>query len=240
MAQDEIVEEHDLYSLPLERFTQARNDLVERLRKEGRQDEARRIKALRKPSLPAWVVNQLARSESDSVTRLLLLRDEMASFAGVDDLRRLGAEKRDLLNSLLERARAVLEQSGHPAGASTIDAITKTLQAGASEDERVRIAQGTLDRPLAPSGFEGMGGFEVADTGDSPGPSPQPGRAARRKAEKLTKEAEAAAREAGRLEQQAEQTQRQADDLVARAKHARGQAEELRQRAEEAIDMARD
>jgi hypothetical protein len=235
MEDERMLVEADLYSLPLAEFTQGRNELAEHLQKEGKDDEARRVKALRKPALPAWAVNQLARDEPESIKRLLRLRDEMASFSSPDDLRRLAGEKRGLLSSLIERAREILEQAGHSAGATTTDAIAKTLQAGASEEERSRIQQGTLDRPLAPTGFESMTGFEI-QASDSPEPALKPDRGARRKAEKLSKEAVAAEREALRLGQQAEQASRQADELGARAERARQRAEDLRARAEDAIN----
>lgn len=48
-----------LFKLPLGEFTAARNALVARLRKDGRQAEANAAKALSKPSISAWVANQL-------------------------------------------------------------------------------------------------------------------------------------------------------------------------------------
>src|SRR5256885_1710261 len=51
----------ELYGLPLRDFTKARDDHARRLRKEGRREVADAVKALRKPTLPAWALNQLAR-----------------------------------------------------------------------------------------------------------------------------------------------------------------------------------
>ena len=48
-----------LFKLPLGEFTSARNALVSRLKKAGQQTEAAEAKALAKPSVSAWVVNQL-------------------------------------------------------------------------------------------------------------------------------------------------------------------------------------
>src|SRR5439155_20909218 len=52
-----------LYSLPLADFTAERNTLVKRLRGEGRKDAASAVQALVKPSVSAWAVNRLARTE---------------------------------------------------------------------------------------------------------------------------------------------------------------------------------
>src|ERR687891_633946 len=51
----------DLYGLPLDEFTPARNELAKRLRGEGDRETAERVKELAKPSVAAWTVNQIAR-----------------------------------------------------------------------------------------------------------------------------------------------------------------------------------
>src|ERR1043165_6415356 len=48
-----------LFRLPLAEFTGARNALAVRLKKEGRPNDAERVKLLGKPSISAWTVNQL-------------------------------------------------------------------------------------------------------------------------------------------------------------------------------------
>ena len=53
----------DLYGLPLDAFVPERDALAKRLRAEGRRDEAAEVKALRKPSVAAWAVNQAVRSQ---------------------------------------------------------------------------------------------------------------------------------------------------------------------------------
>ena len=48
-----------LFQLPPGEFTAARNALASRLKKGGHADEAEAVKALPKPSVSAWAVNQL-------------------------------------------------------------------------------------------------------------------------------------------------------------------------------------
>ena len=48
-----------LFKLPLAEFTGARNDLAARLKREGRANDSNFVKALAKPSISAWAVNQL-------------------------------------------------------------------------------------------------------------------------------------------------------------------------------------
>ena len=57
-----------LYGLPLERFTEERNALAKRLREEGQRDEAATVSKLRKPSVAAWAVNQIVRTQNVTQT----------------------------------------------------------------------------------------------------------------------------------------------------------------------------
>ena len=49
----------DLFTLPLDEFTAARNALAGRLKKAGKTAEAEQVKGLGKPPVSAWAVNQL-------------------------------------------------------------------------------------------------------------------------------------------------------------------------------------
>src|SRR4051812_39551314 len=60
----------DLYGLPLEEFTPARDALAKELKAAGRKDEAAEVKSLRKPSLAAWALNRAAREHADAIERL--------------------------------------------------------------------------------------------------------------------------------------------------------------------------
>src|SRR5438105_4202382 len=60
-----------LFALPLAEFTGARNALAARLKQSGRADEAHRVKALGKPSVSAWAVNQLYWRHRSALNRLM-------------------------------------------------------------------------------------------------------------------------------------------------------------------------
>ena len=60
-----------LFTLPLSEFTTARNDLIQRLKQSGRGNEAEKVKALVKPPVSAWAVNQLYWKHQDAFARLL-------------------------------------------------------------------------------------------------------------------------------------------------------------------------
>src|SRR5919206_3493156 len=123
-----------LYGLPLEEFTLARNALAARLRKEGDADAAAEVRGLPRPSVSAWLVNQLARRERDGVRRLLdageaLRRAQAAALGGGsgDELREASAAERRLVRELTGRAGELAEEAGEPATRTTLDRVSTTL-----------------------------------------------------------------------------------------------------------------
>jgi hypothetical protein len=224
----------ELYGLPLEEFTEARNRLVRQLQDRGDKESANQVRSLRKPSLAAWAVNQVARRHPDELRELMDLRDKLAS-ANASAFRSASTEQRKLVASLTEHARPILEESGHPASRSTIDAISKTLLAGGTETERDLILSGRLTRELEPSGFEGLPGLGTALPEEEIDEGGVNTRAAQR-AEELAKKAEAAEREAERVQVQADAARREAEGLERSAERARARAEEARAKADDALD----
>ena len=72
-----VTEASDLYGLPLDRFVAERGALAKALRAEGNKDEAARVGSLRKPSVAAWTVNQVIRTQRRAVRALLATGDEL-------------------------------------------------------------------------------------------------------------------------------------------------------------------
>ena len=225
----------ELYGLPVDEFTEARNKLVRQLQNTGDKESADQVRSLRKPSLAAWTVNQLARRHPDELKELMDLRDKLAS-GDASAFRSGSAQQRKLVASLTDNARPILEESGHSASRSTIDVISKTLLAGGTEEERDLILSGRLTRELAPSGFEGLRGLgTILPEEETTGEGGVEARAALR-AEELARKAEAAEREAERVQVQADAARRELEGLERSAERARARAEEARAKAEEALD----
>jgi hypothetical protein len=236
MADDRILNE--LYSLPLEDFTEARNEAAARLSRSGKDASAREVKALRKPTLTAWAVNQLARQHPKELRKLLKQRDDLMS----DDptvVRIASAERRRLISLLTERARSILIQGGHSAGGTTLDGVSKTLLAGGTDDERALIIAGRLTRELPPSGFEGIFGVSFEDTSADEvmqkDDAKMDSRAARR-AEDLARQAVELEAIAARLEGDTNAARKHADKLAQDLITAQRKATEARKRADEATD----
>ena len=231
-----------LYGLPLDEFTRARDELARRVRKEGDGERAAEIKQLRKPSLPAWVVNQLARQRQLDMQRLLKAGEQLAG-AQVEAMRGQSGDafleaRRDeqrALEALAAGASEVLADAGR--GTAPLDRVLATLRAGSlTEDGRALLKSGRLTEELEPPGFEALAGL------DMPAGPPRPAKRApasetRRRVRDLTRELRA-------LEAQAATAERRAEQLREELRDAEAEASRLdveRRRAEEELaDAERD
>ena len=227
-----------LYGLPLEEFIAGRNELARRL-KQDRDARADEVAQLRKPTVPVWAVNQLARRDQLGMRRLLAAgaalrkaHERALAGAGTAGLTEAQAEERGALRKLTERARSLLSDAGRPATDATLERISTTL-AAAAVDESVRDAlkAGRLDRELEPLGFDALAGMEV---------KPRPTRARDTTvADRRTQEAEERGRRELRarardLEREARDAERAADRAEADARKKREAANAARSAADRA------
>jgi hypothetical protein len=159
---ENLEEEIDrLYALKPGAFTGARDELARELRKAGRREEAELLKQLRKPTLSAWTINQLARQERRAVDLLLdaghRLRDAQqgllagAEVGGLDEARRT---EQAALAELRGAAARILAEAGR-GNDSTLNRIMETLQVAAvSSEGRELLARGRLTVDLEATGFD--------------------------------------------------------------------------------------
>src|SRR5215213_3307851 len=110
---DEIAAE--LYLVPPARFVAAREQVVRQARAAGHRDLARELHALRRPALSAWLVNLLTRHQRARMQQLFAvgreLRQAQTRLDG-DRLRRLPAQRQDLIAELLEWAARHAAEAG--------------------------------------------------------------------------------------------------------------------------------
>jgi hypothetical protein len=226
----EPIDADALYALPLDEFTSARNALAKRLQSKGDEKAAAAVKALRKPSVTAWAVNQLAHDDSRGIKRLLKATDDVANAGDASSLRRATAARSKVLSELVEAAGSILGDAGRGAGSAQLDKITQTLQtASTTDDHRDDLVHGRLRGDLEPSGFGEIREFAA------PGMTiDHRAAAAKRKAEELAKKASAAEQRAAKLDARARTLEEQASDARANANRAQQEAERARTRAEAA------
>ena len=170
-----------LYGLPLEEFIPARDALSKELRDTGRRGEASAVKALKKPTVAAWAVNQAVRSQPraardlwDAGDALAAAQEAVLSGKGSGaDLREAAERERLAVDPLVDAARGLLTSSGGDLSDTTIDRVRSTLQAAAIDpDARDEVAAGRATRERAPRGL--FGGDEGVAASASPGRSADP------------------------------------------------------------------
>jgi hypothetical protein len=155
-----------LFQVPLAEFTRARNALAAELAKGGRTDESTRVRALPKPSVSAWAVNQLHWRHRKEVEELLdvgerFRKAQAAQLAGKDaDLRPLLEARREASARLARHAAVILREAGHQPTPETLRRVTTTLEAlaayGTSSDGP---GAGHLTGDVDPPGFDALAGL---------------------------------------------------------------------------------
>jgi hypothetical protein len=216
-----------LYSLPLEEFTKARNDLASRLKKAHQDDVAVEVRALKKPGAVAWAANSLVRTEHDLVDGLLVagerLRDTqqlaLSGKAGVDEVTDASAAERDAVRALLAAARNLLGARATPA---LLDRLGQTLRAAAIDDDaRALLARGRLTDELRAVGFGPLEAVKPTRRR-----SDEVGRAARERVTTLRAEANRLSAEAHDADAAAEQARRAHELLQEESAQKRAAAEQ--------------
>lgn len=221
----------DLYALPLDEFTEVRNELAKELRSSGDKEGAARVKKLQKPTVPAWTVNQLARTQSDELNELLEVQSSLGTAGSATEVRELSEARRDLVARLVKAAEGILNTEGRGAGSDTLQKISRTLLAGSSGDNADLLRTGRLSRELEPSGFDQVFGLGPQE-GDEE--DPEVDERARRKAQELEAEADAVEQQAVELELEAKHLREQAQEAEAKAASARRRADKARAKADAA------
>jgi hypothetical protein len=243
----------DLYALDPDDFVPARDKLVRALTKSDPK-EAVQVRKLRRPTVAAWAINTVVRSNPKAVEALLdagerlrtaqeqaLRGDAKALRKATEDRRRAVATVADLVADVLgDRASA---QSA---------AVSATLEA-ATVDESVAdlVRAGRLDKERSAANA----GFGFGDVGDwTPPPTKAPAKNAepkkpaedKKKLDQAMAEAKQRAgdlhdaeAEVARLKKALADAQKAARDARTKANKAELAAEALRQRAWEEADRSR-
>jgi hypothetical protein len=227
----------ELYAAPPEDFVRARNDLAQRLKQAGQIDAAARVKQLRKPTVPLWAVNQLARRHHDEVRALLDAGDRLraaqqAALRGeAEELRTATADERELLHSLTQRGQEILRETGHSADPKR---IVGTLRAAAVDPAgRELLEQGRLSEDLEANGFDAFAGMEIPSKSKPGERAPKEASPARqrRRQERLRKLRENVAK--------AKKDAAKAERAEARAEASLAEARQNAVRANESLQHAR-
>lgn len=252
-----------LYALPLEAFTPARDARAKELKGTPL---AAPVKALRKPSLAAWVVNLLVRHETEQVDQVLAvgaaLREAQAAMSAAE-LRELTKQRRQLTAVVTTRARQIARERGVRVTDAVAEQVEATLTAAMVDEGAAKaVRSGLLVAAVSATGVDAVDvaaavalpealGFEAAPVSRElhavPSPVPEPDAKAAAEAERARKERERARAEAqrrlGNARDDRSRAERRAKRLAAKVLQVQAELEEARRRvadlelsAEEADD----
>jgi hypothetical protein len=147
----------ELYALPAEEFTAARNAKVKQVRAGGDRDLAAAIQRLARPSAAAALANLLVRQDAGAFEPLLelgvALRRATAALDGAA-LRTMSRQQQQLVGGLVRQAREVARDEGLKVSEGTLRELDDTLRAAiADAGAAEQLMAGRLTGPLQHSGF---------------------------------------------------------------------------------------
>jgi hypothetical protein len=215
----------DLYRLPLEEFTKARNALAKQLSGSERKQTA----SLVKPSLPMWVINQLFWQDAPTYKALIDAAEKLrAAHRSVLNGRKVDVRSADQLHrATIEKAFAkaigLAEKGGLHLTDQVRESVRRTLAALPGEEP-----DGRLTRVPEPAGFSLLSGVKIRpQPASSKLPSQQGGSSAENAKSKAREE-----REAGK---RAEGERKEAERKARQEQKAREKREREIKKAEQAL-----
>ena len=206
-----------------------------RLRKDGDREAADEVKALKKPSEPAWAVNQLARSNKREVNALLKagerLRDAQLGGGGRDKLRAAIADEREQVGKLAALAEPLLGARPGP----KLERVRSALHAAATDEPtREAITAGRLVEDVEAIGL-GPFGLSTAEQGATAPPKRSGGGRAKSKPKKSEDEAP---KRGAKSKRDDDRARRDRERVAAAARKALRTLETARQREKDARQRA--
>jgi hypothetical protein len=231
----------ELYGVALEDFTRERNRIAKELRAGGSREDADAVAKLRKPSVAAWVLNQLARRNRRDVDLLLdaghRLREAQVAVLGgaeTEEFDRARKTESEALKRLNRDAEQLLRERG-AVSASVLQQVDDSLRAAAiSAEGRELLARGRFTQPLQAGGFDVFG--DLAGTAAPRRTTSTPDRERRRRAREAVRAAKERVREAERRVRSAET---EVEQLTSALEAAERTAASERERLDAATDELR-
>jgi hypothetical protein len=235
-----------LYAAPLDGFVALRKELTAELRAAGDVAGSREVAAAKKPSRPAWALNQMARRNADDLKAAFQAHAAAAkaqASGDADTVRDTVRAFRDALGEVVKAAAGVADEAGVPLSAAQVRQLGETIRAAIGGESREQLLAGRLtedtevDDPFA--GLEASPGRKVtpraretAEKADRPGkvaaePTARE-RDAQRAREEREREIEAAKRRLDALEHEAREARIAAHQAEVVARRAEAEAEKAR------------
>jgi hypothetical protein len=163
-----------LYGLPHDEFVAERDKVAKQLK--GDREAAAAVKALRKPTVGAWALNQAVRRRRaetkallETGERLREAHEQLLSGGDPGELRDAMRAERDLTSQIADCAEAIASEAGK-SGPALRDRVRATLHAASVDAEaREELASGRFVREREAVGLGTFGASET--TTDAPTPA---------------------------------------------------------------------
>ncbi|MCW2968284.1 MAG: hypothetical protein JWM71_2056 [Solirubrobacteraceae bacterium] len=236
MEFEEVLDE--LYREPPDGFVARRDEQARAAKGSGDAALARRISALHRPTVSAWLVNRLVREDRPAVEQLLALGAQLREASGsldAESMRTLSRERHTVVAALGRQAAHSGQAAGGRVTADAVRELEQTLEAALSdEDAAQQLLGGALVKPLEYAGFGPALGASAA-------PRPRVAETKARESAGGDKAArgQAARERAAREEAAREETARRQREL-ARAEQELTSAEDTRRACERELHEARE
>ncbi|MFI1680763.1 hypothetical protein [Streptomyces sp. NPDC020607] len=230
----------ELYATAPPRFVSRREELAARARTDGRAEDARRIRAARRPTLAAWAANLLLHSQPAESRRFLELGRELReAYRSLDaaEIKELSKQRTSVVSALSRQAATLARDAGHRLSDAAQQDVASTLRAVlADEDAADQWSTGRLESTLTPpADFPSASGRHSAPTARTAAPAAK--RAPReRPAPQKERKDELAERRRRKQEKQAREAREAAEAADQRLGERRGEQEA----ADAALRQARD
>lgn len=176
---------NDLYALAPDEFTAARDKAAKAARDEGDRELAAAVKQFRRPSIGAWLVNVVARTDQldDLLDLGTALREAQRTLDG-NELRTMSRQRHQVIRSLSQLAH---ELTGKQAGDTAQREFEATLEAALADDAAAdAVRTGRLMRPLTSTGLEPVDLTDAVAAPEQAAPSRRPKKRAAASATKQT------------------------------------------------------
>jgi hypothetical protein len=208
-AYDDAVME--LYRTPHDQFVEVRKRLASALATAGDKAAGARLSKLRRPTVPAWVVNQLWWNAREPFQKLL----EEAARLREGDLDAAEAHRK-ALTALRTRAQKMLSDADHPANEATLRRVTTTLSALAAAGGFDPDPVGALASEREPPGFDAFSGASAFVSSREPAKPAKPASAKKPRADAEASDSKARAAQQAEAERLAkEHAKKQAETRAA-------------------------
>jgi hypothetical protein len=233
----------ELFALPPEEFTAARNALATALRGDGDRERAAEVTRMRRPTVAAWAVNQTVRRHRDRFDELLAAgaRVRTAQRRALSGVRASGMRdatrvRRAAIEALADAAVTILTGHGVAAESHRGDIVATFDAASADEQAAAVVGAARLSATLpVASGFGALDGLQLVTAPDADGAATavdSDAAAADAAADDVTGPDAAEARERARREEERAEVRRAAMRAVADARWRLADAQGTADRAD--------